>query len=37
MQRMLEAMAEGSLDAGDAEAFTKFQRGLPPQPGGSNG
>lgn len=30
MHRMLEAMAAGSLDVGDAEGFSKFQRGLSP-------
>lgn len=33
MGRMLDAMAAGSLDVGDVEAFAKFQRGLPYQPG----
>jgi hypothetical protein len=32
MGRLLDAMASGSLDVGDVEAFGKFQLGLHPQP-----
>lgn len=29
MARLLDAMAAGSLDVGDVEAFARFQHGLP--------
>ncbi len=32
MARLLEAMASDSLDFGDIEAFSKFQRGSAPNP-----
>lgn len=34
MERLLTAMASGTLEVGDVEAFSRFQAGLPQQHGG---